>query len=534
MIRSFFRKIYSLAFVVVCFLFSNFVNANPISCTFPLSVSKNLEELKERFVCRDYPNIISATADLALFSEDQLFEVIELRAAALTNQRQFARAYLFTQESLKQRVLSKSEATRLNLISNNILRLIGSLDEDDVFAKVLENPSVLELNFRLALAQQANKNWKGLSATLRRVLMMDPENVLARTLLVRTNIRKGNLVEAEKELELIVADERINDEERDAANKILNQIKDARSPHKTTGFVSIGIGETFNPLGVSESGKAVFTAFPGQLLDFGQSSTTESFKQAIAGVSHEYSMPYQQSEAVKIDGMVFDRNYDDLNSIDLRVYSLGGSYHWKDLGHHLKLTANHVFLAKDELMSSLALLGNYRHLKTELTEINLSMGLARNLFWDRSDSTNNQDNTGHVYTIGANGTYKPFSNDLLLKAGAKYSVNDLATEALSKKVFAVDLGGLYPFKENLIGNAGVVLTKTNHDGPDDSVSLNARKDSSLLASLGLTVKLGDDKSDVGNIPALTLSYSKTVTDSNILNYDKTSKEWGLNLLWVFE
>lgn len=501
-------------------------------CPLPLPVKSEILELKERFACQEYGQILAATAALEKFSSEELFSAIELRAAALSNLRQLARAYLFLQQSIRQQKLTAEQVETLKLMSANILSALGNLDEDQEFVNVLTRPDSLEVNFRLAIAQQSNENWKGLTATLRRVLMMDPENVLARTLLVRTNIRKGNLAEAEKELLLIVADERIKDEEREAAREILDKLKEARSPHKWSGFLSAAIGETRNPLGISESGKAVFTAFPGQLLDYGDVVTTEGYEQGIAGVSYQYLMPYEEPEVIKIDGVLFERNYKDLNSIDLRVYSLAGAYQWKNLGHEVKLTGNHVYLEEDELLSSLSFSGSYRYFKTDLSELSASLSVGRNYFWSRADNANNQDNTGYVYSLGTSGAIKPFEYELLLKAGIKYAVSDLQTEALSKKALALDVGAIYPFNSNLIGNVGFAVTRTEHDGPDTSVSLDTREDNTFMGSLGLTAKF-DQKSGVfGYLPAATLSYSKTKTDSNILNYDKTSSEWGLNLIWA--
>lgn len=490
-------------------------------------------ELKELFFCGEYEQVIAETADLHKYSSENLYKAVELRAAALFNLRQLARAYLFLQQAIIHQEFNSLQVESLKLMSNKIFSELGNIQEDQEFVKTLKRPDSLEVNFRLAIAQQANENWKGLTATLRRILMMDKNNSLARTLLVRANIRVGNLAEAEKELSLIVADRHIKKTEREAAQKILDKIKSTRSPHKWNGVFSVGTGKTKNPLGVSETGKAVFTAFPGQLLDFGETITTESYEQGIVGLSYKYLMPYDEPEVVKIDSMLFERTYDSLDNIDLSVYSLSGAYQWENLGNEVKMTANHVYMQKKELMSSLKISGSYRYYNSDSTDLNVSASASRNYFWSRNDSINSQENTGYLYSIGTSGSFKPFNNSFLLKTGLKYDVNDLQTAALSKKAVGLDTGAIYIFNENLTGNVGFIVTRTEHEGPDSSVSTKIRKDNTFIANISLTAKFDGQSKSSNYLPATTFTYSKTNNDSNILNYDKTSSEWGFNLIWAF-
>jgi len=87
-----------------------------------------------------------------------------------------------------------------------VAKAIPKATEDELFLGVLTDPQNTELNFRLALAQTATGNMKGLSATLSRILLYDENNYLAKDMLFQLNIRRGNLPEAEADLRRIVAD----------------------------------------------------------------------------------------------------------------------------------------------------------------------------------------------------------------------------------------------------------------------------------------------------------------------------------------
>ena len=62
---------------------------------------------------------------------------------------------------------------------------------------VFENPTDLEINFKLLEEQTRVGDLRGAAATLDRILLLDPDSKLARVLLAEVQFNLGNLATAE-------------------------------------------------------------------------------------------------------------------------------------------------------------------------------------------------------------------------------------------------------------------------------------------------------------------------------------------------
>lgn len=83
-------------------------------------------------------------------------------------------------------------------------RAVESAGERITYQQIFKDPDNIDLNFRYAKQQIIEGDLKGASATLERILMIDPALPRVRLLLAVVHLRLDNLYEAEKELTAIL------------------------------------------------------------------------------------------------------------------------------------------------------------------------------------------------------------------------------------------------------------------------------------------------------------------------------------------
>ena len=114
---------------------------------------------------------------------------------------------------------------------------------------VFENPTDLEINFKLLEEQTRVGDLRGAAATLDRILLLDPGSKLARVLLAEVQFNLGNLATAETALISLRDDETTPPDMLERVEKNLNAIRDAQSPWRYSASFSVARGSAENPRG---------------------------------------------------------------------------------------------------------------------------------------------------------------------------------------------------------------------------------------------------------------------------------------------
>lgn len=131
--------------------------------------------------------------------------------------------------------LRAAEAARASL-------LFGPLRESDRidFAEVFEHPDDLGRNLRLARTQIADGDLLGASATLERILLLDPELAEARLLRAVVLLRLDDLLEAERELSRLLEGE-LDAGSRAAVEGWLDEVRSRRRPTRLLLALAAGL-----------------------------------------------------------------------------------------------------------------------------------------------------------------------------------------------------------------------------------------------------------------------------------------------------
>ena len=115
-----------------------------------------------------------------------------------------------------------------------------ALDDAPVtYQEVLKDPDNVELNFRFARTQVSQGNFRGASATLERILRLQPTLAPVRLLYAIVLFRLDNYAEAEREFEAIKA-LKVDQETAEKIDLFLDRIRLARRTTRYAASVSFG------------------------------------------------------------------------------------------------------------------------------------------------------------------------------------------------------------------------------------------------------------------------------------------------------
>jgi len=127
---------------------------------------------------------------------------------------------------------------------------------------VFENPADLELNFALFQEQIATNDLDGASATLERVLLIDPRSKLAKVLLADVKLRKGDLIQARSILRTLLGEEDTPPEMAARAEAILAEVESQLDPLSTQTRLALELGSTQNAFGRADADEILFLNLP--------------------------------------------------------------------------------------------------------------------------------------------------------------------------------------------------------------------------------------------------------------------------------
>ena len=124
------------------------------------------------------------------------------------------------------------------------------------------DPGNLQLNFAVFQEQLSANDLDGASATLERVLLIDPKSKLAKVLLADVNLRKGNFLVARNILVTLLDEDDTPDDMAERAGLLLEQVEDRLETFKVQTRLALELGHTENAFGRAKSDEILFLNLP--------------------------------------------------------------------------------------------------------------------------------------------------------------------------------------------------------------------------------------------------------------------------------
>lgn len=139
--------------------------------------------------------------------------------------------------------------------------LAAGREADVTFEQVSADPDNVDLNFRYARTQVRHGQLKGASATLERILLLNPDLPQIRLFYGVVLYRLDNLMEAEREIQTVLS-QNPPDAVKAEANRYLAEIHKRQKRTQVTGRVGVGIEYDDNRNAAPATGIAQFLGAP--------------------------------------------------------------------------------------------------------------------------------------------------------------------------------------------------------------------------------------------------------------------------------
>jgi hypothetical protein len=348
------------------------------------------------------------------------------------------------------------------------------------YTEILKDPDNLQLNFRYARQQVADGNVKGASATLERILLIQPDLPAVRLFYAAVLIRLDSLDEAEQQLERLTntGDPKIEAQRA----RYRDVIADRRKRTRFTFSLAAGGQYDSNP-SATPAGNSLLVSDIAVPTD----PTDDDFArvgQARLGFTHD--LGHQAGHFLFGGATMAATDQVTEQSLDLNAVALnfGVTYRFQDLEISPELLATDVNLADQQYFLSWGarVTAEYR-----LSQKWRLSGLIEGVFQDYdsiSISPSANENSGSQTDAEIAVKYL-LAPDLTLRASLRHtdkraekSYNQFYTDALSGRV-------VWLLGEGRFLSSDLTAALRFHDAPDNFISSRKRRDESIRARLTL-------------------------------------------------
>lgn len=388
--------------------------------------------------------------------------------------------------------------------------------DEVTFEQVLKRPADLDLNERYAREQIGRGDLRGAAVTLERVLILAPGRDRTRLLYAAVLYRLDALVDAERELRVIIG--RLAPAEVVAeANAYLKLVEGRKRKTHFTARVSAGYGFDDNRNAAPDGDRALFFGTPVVLNPDSrrQDDTNVSFAAGL-GVSRDFGGAKPQKVFANVG--YYRGEQTRINTLDLQAYSVSAGLGLRFFGLDVTPSAGY-----DQVLLSQS---------TYLRDVWQGLRVARKVrprleLWGEARRENQQfQNTREVrtgvdrkgeqydYSLGATWVASPRDRwGLSVGHRRKYAQN--VTAAYRRESVGVDY-------TRLLGRGMFLATSVTgqfdrYDRPDTALSTDGRSDDAVVTNLLFGLPLSLFWKPLDGFTG-TLGWERFSSHSNLLNY----------------
>ena len=265
--------------------------------------------LRAAFACEQYAQVVEQADE---WSVD--YNQFEFRMAALLRLYQFEQARASIEQMQIQPGVGQNSQSDWLLAVARAEELAG---EDYWFDRVLLDPTDGEANLKLYEAQLRANNYPGVLATLTRIEMNAGASLGLTRAKIDAHLQMGNLAQALVAIDQILTLDTLDPEDVSDVQGLRDQILSARSSHKFSGSLGLGVRSTDNPQGASDL--PVFVN--------GVETTSDRTNGEIAYTTRGnakwlYADPTRQIPLFSMAAAISDTDYINYNAGDNRRLSL--------------------------------------------------------------------------------------------------------------------------------------------------------------------------------------------------------------------
>lgn len=396
-------------------------------------------------------------------------------------------------------------------------------DNDGVtYADVLKDPDNIDLNYRWAKTQVANGDIKGASITLERILMVDPALPKIRLFYGIVLYRLGNLQEALRELEAILALPMTSSLKNEVKAYIARIKKKMRSTNWTA---STGIGFQYdtNHAASPATGRRLFAGIPITLLT-GQRQEDFSYL-FLLGMGVEHDLGTQAGHKLFANLNYYRAEQILLNTLDVQVYhwNLGAKLNGGRYGQFkISTPFDHLRLSEETYLRTYGLRLEWdRTLNNKLSLFTQLQG-SKHDYVKTTDIPTATQRTGDHYRIDYGLHYNLRPNQRLT-AGLGFTSQNARVESNAYDRHKIQLKHAWLLGKSRFLLSGVTLHLDKYREPDTAISPRDREDTTFRVGSTFGMPLGAVWAPLKDV-LWTFTYEYFHAGSSLINYAYTNNK----------
>ena len=424
--------------------------------------------------------------------------------------------------------MNKTLKIILILFFSSHLNILYAADKNITYMQILQNPNDLELNIKYAQQQWKIGNFKQTISTLERLYMVYPDNLEIKMYLLSVLVQADSPDKALTVIDEIKSNEDATEEDLLTVAEIEQELEDRARP-KLWSFVAgvnWGLSQSNNVNSVSKTrlqmSSDALDVFTTQMHDRTYSASSDLSAIRRIGESSSFLLSASASDSRQVIETGDDvEGYTLTSSFDTQLGNQGISI--------FGMLSKSDYIDDADSFSTMAGLSGFFP-SGDRSTFNYSYTFSDSKGnHNSSDTTANESNAiGHSITLG---------HDYLLteiistSVGTGYSISENKLGANDYETFDLNLRVNFnlPYAYVSIGDALSFNEYFEFDSSNNSALV--RSDIANTFDIIVLKPLGDffPFLDPNKLINLSVSYDKTISEANIINYDYVAESFGFGI-----
>lgn len=396
----------------------------------------------------------------------------------------------------------------------------------DLFEQIRNNPEDLDINFKYAKVAVALGKYDEAVAAYERMLIVNSDLQRVKLDLALVNMRTGNLSEAERLFNEVLASEPPSAVE-DNIHTMLGQIRKANRPHRFNGSISVGMNSDSN---ANSAAATNFIDFQGVSIPLDDTSTADNDEHLFFAFSgkHTYLLPWEGRPLWNTDVTYYKTRQSNVRSLDLTLKSIktGPSFSIRSLNSQLAfgLSYSDVNLAEADYQRTRAIETSWQTALSPRFQAKITLKHEKRTFNNTSSNTSAKNQDGRANEEKLALTF-PITRKDVLASTFTFRQENAETRAKTNRQSGLSLAYTRILENDWFTSVTLGLKKTQYKQADASVNPDVvRRDLERSFTWLIGRKL---------TPSLTAtaSYQQRDIESTIQNNEYKNERVALSLSW---